>query len=122
MFSHKTIKVYFSSLKIKNMELHSLDNFPTPKTDWSMGQKVFVIALTLGLGFLIWRYVMKKDKEAQAKIAESAKQAERAMLEKSATEQAVEQTVGQGILAHVQNIVNAKLPKDENPSDTEPKA
>jgi regulatory protein YycI of two-component signal transduction system YycFG len=104
------------------MELHSLDNFPTPKADWSMGQKVFVITLTLGLGFLIWRYVMKKNQQAQVKIAESAKQAERAMLEKSVTEQAVEQTVGQGILAHVQNIVNAKLPKDENPSDTEPKA
>jgi hypothetical protein len=59
------------------MELHSLDNFPTPKTDWSMGQKLFVIALTLGLGFLLWRFLMKKDKEAQAKIAESAKQAGR---------------------------------------------
>jgi flagellar biosynthesis component FlhA len=103
------------------MELHSLDNFPTPKTDWSMGQKVFVIALTLGLGFLIWRYLMKKDKEAQAKIAESAKQAERAKLEKAATEKVVEQVVGQGILTHVQNIVQTQLPKDDNPSDTEPK-
>jgi mannitol-specific phosphotransferase system IIBC component len=103
------------------MELHSLDNFPTPKTDWSMGQKLFAIVLTLGLGFLLWRFLMKKDKEAQAKIAESAKQAERARLEKSTTEQAVEQVVGQRILTHVQNIVNAKLPKDDNPSGTEPK-
>jgi regulatory protein YycI of two-component signal transduction system YycFG len=103
------------------MELHSLDNFPTPKTDWSMGQKLFVIALTLGLGFLLWRFLMKKDKEAQAKIAESAKQAEKAMLEKSVTEKAVEQVLGQGVLTHVQNIVKTQLPKDENPSDTEPK-
>jgi hypothetical protein len=119
MFSLRTNRVYFSSLKIKNMELHSLDNFPTPKTDWSMGQKVFAIVLTLG--FLLWRYPMKKDKEAQVKIAESVKQAERAKLEKSATEQAVEQTVGQGILTHVQNIVKTQLPKDENPPNTEPK-
>lgn len=104
------------------MELHSLDNFPTPKSEWTLGQKLFVIFVTLGIGFLIWRQVKKREEEAKQKIAESTKQAERAKLEKAATEKAVEHTVGQGVLTHVQNIVKAQLPKDENPSDTNPKA
>jgi F0F1-type ATP synthase membrane subunit b/b' len=104
------------------MELHSLDNFPTPKSEWSLGQKLFVVVFSLGIGYFIWWHFMKKEAEAQQKIAESAKQAERAKLEKAATEKAVEQVVGQGILTHVQNIVKTQLPKDDNPSGIEPKA
>ena len=65
------------------MEFYSLDNFPKPKSEWSMAQKVLAILFTLGLGFAIWYHVQKKEKAAKEKIAESEKQAERAKLEKA---------------------------------------
>jgi flagellar biosynthesis component FlhA len=104
------------------MAKYNLDNFPQPQTKWADWQKVLAIALTAGLGFIIWRLITEANearKIAQAKIAESYEKLKAAELEKAVTEKVVEQTMGQGMLNHIQEKAKAELLKDEKPPNTD---
>jgi uncharacterized protein HemX len=100
----------------------SLDNFPQFKTEWATWQKILLIVVTAGLGFIVWYFITKAHKtkkSAQAETAETQEKLKVAEQEKAATEKVVGQTMGQGMLNFIQEKAKAELPKDEKPPNTD---
>jgi hypothetical protein len=104
------------------MAKYNLDNFPQPQTKWADWQKVLAIALTAGLGFIIWRLITEANearKIAQAKMAESYEKLKAAELEKETREKATAALTGQAMADAISQITTVAIIQAKNQPPTD---
>jgi uncharacterized protein HemX len=96
------------------MQRLSIKDFPRPKSNWTLGQKLAIIILSAGLFALAWYIWNQSNKKHENTLAQKQKELDDIKQDQAMTEDVMKQIGAEHILRMAERVVQSQKPKNEN--------